>query len=487
MKNVLKIFIFIMIIFLSPSVFADSYNVSSTITSPSGGSSSGGKYEGTELNGSTGPFNINTRYNGTLTNIRYNLIKPTGIEGDCFWTNMTYTVTMNMATNDWRNRFGSVSVKPYSSYSTNWSNGRITFVSMKKIYFTFKIPSSYTTCESSVLVNISSPDIYTPFTGETNWNLSNVTLSDTLSSGSSGGSSGGTSPTPTPTPSASNQDIIDNQNNNTQQVIDNQNNNTSDIIENNNSNTEVLNETLNNNCKNKNSFDVSYNFTTAKELTSEGLEIINGSYKISPYFVIKPSTEYTLNIHSNNARYTCFYRANKQFVSCVQVNNSNNKVVTPNTAYYMRVTVGGLYNLDVEGPICNNWEQEGVNVTNQKLDDINNSINNNNIDNGVGSDFFNDFEDNQHGLTGIITAPLSTIQSITSKTCQPLQLPIPFTNKNISLPCMTQVYNQRIPTIYNIWKVVSFGIIAYFICVDIFHIVKGFKDPESDKVEVLDL
>lgn len=121
------------------------------------------------------------------------------------------------------------------------------------------------------------------------------------------------------------------------------------------------------------------------------------------------------------------------------------------------------------------------------LKDIADALKDDNIDSGVGSGFFNDFEDNQHGLTGIITAPLSAIQSITSKTCQPLQIPIPFTNKNVSLPCMTEVYNQRIPTIYNIWKVVSFGIISYFICIDIFHIVKGFKDPESDKVEVLDL
>lgn len=39
--------------------------------------------------------------------------------------------------------------------------------------------------------------------------------------------------------------------------------------------------------------------------------------------------------------------------------------------------------------------------------------------------FFNDFTTDTHGLTAIITAPLSLISSITSKSCSPLALPLP--------------------------------------------------------------
>ena len=133
------------------------------------------------------------------------------------------------------------------------------------------------------------------------------------------------------------------------------------------------------------------------------------------------------------------------------------------------------------------WTPYGVSKCTSKLDDVNSSLTNDNVDSGVGTDFFDDFQDNSHGLTGIITAPLTAIQRITSSTCQPLVIPIPFTNGTVSLPCMTSVYSQHISTVYNIWKVVSFGIISYFICIDIFHLVKDFKDPESNKVEVLDL
>ena len=125
--------------------------------------------------------------------------------------------------------------------------------------------------------------------------------------------------------------------------------------------------------------------------------------------------------------------------------------------------------------------------TNSAINDVNNSLNNSNIENGVGSGFFSDFSSQDFGLSQIITIPLNTIQSLTSKTCIPLQIPIPFTNSNITLPCMTEIYETKFPSIYSLWKIVSFGIVAYLIAIDIFHIVKGFKDPESDKVEVLDL
>lgn len=198
MKKILKLFIFIMIIIFSPNVFAYDYNVSSSIGSPSGGSSyTNGYYQGTELNGGTGPFAVGTRYNGTLTNIQFNLPVPSSIADDCWPINMTYTITMNMATEDWRNRFGSVSVKSYSSSPTNFSNGNVTYISMKKIKFSFTIPSSDSVCHDFVYVNLPSNGQFTPFTGETNWNLSSVIVSDTLSNPSGGGSSGGSS-TPTP-------------------------------------------------------------------------------------------------------------------------------------------------------------------------------------------------------------------------------------------------------------------------------------------------
>ena len=130
---------------------------------------------------------------------------------------------------------------------------------------------------------------------------------------------------------------------------------------------------------------------------------------------------------------------------------------------------------------------EGVSDINDKLDDINDNLTDDNVNNNVISNFFSNFQNNDHGLSSIITLPLSSIQSMATATCSPLSIPIPYTNRNITLPCMSSYYNTHIPLIYNLWQTVSFGLISYFICVDVFRMVKGFKDPESDKVEVMDL
>ena len=119
------------------------------------------------------------------------------------------------------------------------------------------------------------------------------------------------------------------------------------------------------------------------------------------------------------------------------------------------------------------------------MDELNDTIKDDNVDDKTG--FFTGFSNDDHGLASIITIPLTTIQQLTNTSCVALSVPIPFTNRNISLPCMTEVYQQHIPTIFNLWQIVSFGIIAYLICIDIFKMVKGFKDPNEDKVEVLDL
>ena len=103
------------------------------------------------------------------------------------------------------------------------------------------------------------------------------------------------------------------------------------------------------------------------------------------------------------------------------------------------------------------------------------------------SDFFSNFSTNTHGLTGIITAPLSAIQSLTSSTCQPLVLPLPFVNSNLTLPCMRQIYDDHFGSFMTIYDAITIGIVSYWVCVRIFSLVKDFKNPEHDEVEVLDL
>lgn len=148
--------------------------------------------------------------------------------------------------------------------------------------------------------------------------------------------------------------------------------------------------------------------------------------------------------------------------------------------------------------------QQQQKEANEKLNDINNSIKNQTeeqkktnqtlTDDDVGdstnkaNEFFSGFTTDTFGLTSIITAPLELIGSITSSTCSPLGLKVPFLdNKTLNLPCMSSIYSQYFGSFLTIYQTITFGIIAYWVCVRIFALVKDFKNPDTDKVEVLDL
>ena len=132
---------------------------------------------------------------------------------------------------------------------------------------------------------------------------------------------------------------------------------------------------------------------------------------------------------------------------------------------------------------------ERLDKTNEQLGDLNNNITNSDINDASSSadSFFSGFESNDFGLTSIITSPLNLIKSITSSTCTPLGFPAPFVNKQITLPCMRGIYQEFFGSFLAIYQTITFGIVAYWVCVNTFATVKGFKDPDSDRIEVLDL
>lgn len=127
--------------------------------------------------------------------------------------------------------------------------------------------------------------------------------------------------------------------------------------------------------------------------------------------------------------------------------------------------------------------------TNEKLDDLNDTLNNSDVSDAQGSanDFFDNFDTNDYGLSDIISMPLQFINKISSAKCSPIVVPLPFVDTNLTLPCMYDIYQKYFGSILSIYQTVTFGMIAYFICCDIFRMVKNFKDPDKDNVEVMDL
>lgn len=134
--------------------------------------------------------------------------------------------------------------------------------------------------------------------------------------------------------------------------------------------------------------------------------------------------------------------------------------------------------------------------TNKKLDEVTGSLKD--VDSTLTDDdisgsesildnFLNDdsFKDST-GLDQIIGLPLDFIKTI-GKTCEPISLTIPFMNYSFTLPCISSVISANVPTIYYILSIVINGFILYRCILDLYFIVKGAKDPDDDRIEVLDL
>lgn len=99
-----------------------------------------------------------------------------------------------------------------------------------------------------------------------------------------------------------------------------------------------------------------------------------------------------------------------------------------------------------------------------------------------------DMTTDTHGLTSIITAPLTLIGQMTSATCSSISLPLPYlNNKNLTLPCMGPIYSTYFSQFSVLYQLITTGFICYWVIVNFLNRVKGFKDPDKDRIEVLDL
>lgn len=162
------------------------------------------------------------------------------------------------------------------------------------------------------------------------------------------------------------------------------------------------------------------------------------------------------------------------------INNQNNNTSSINN------------NISAMGSSINNNINEmkdKQDETNQQLGDLNNNITNDSVDDAsnAANDFFTGFESNDFGLTSIITAPLNLIKSLTSSTCTPLGFNAPFVDQRVELPCMMTIYKEHFGSFLTLYQMITFGMVAYWVCVNTLATVRGFKDPDSDRIEVLDL
>lgn len=125
--------------------------------------------------------------------------------------------------------------------------------------------------------------------------------------------------------------------------------------------------------------------------------------------------------------------------------------------------------------------KDSVDKTNDTLNDDDTSEADSKI-NG----FFNDFTDNSHGLSSIVTAPLNAVNSMLTTTCTAPSAT--YKGSTFSLPCGSILWEQEgasaLKTFINL---IYGGLICYGIVKSLFKDVNDLKNPENDKVEVMNL
>lgn len=107
--------------------------------------------------------------------------------------------------------------------------------------------------------------------------------------------------------------------------------------------------------------------------------------------------------------------------------------------------------------------------------------------NTKGSGFFNSFTSESHGLSGIVTAPLQMLQSLTTATCKPLKFKLPFVDNEVTLPCMRSIYEQHFGVFFTLWQTITTGLISYTVCLNFYKKIRDLQNPNNDRIEVLNL
>ncbi len=126
-------------------------------------------------------------------------------------------------------------------------------------------------------------------------------------------------------------------------------------------------------------------------------------------------------------------------------------------------------------------------ITNDKLNDINDTLTSPDVDSDSASGFFSGFDtEDNGGLSAIVTAPLTFVRKATS-TCEPLTLKA--FDKDIELPCGDTLFwnKSEVSAFRVVWNTIFGGAILFMLLRHVFKTIENVKDPQSDKVEVMKL
>lgn len=235
------------------------------------------------------------------------------------------------------------------------------------------------------------------------------------------------------------------------------------------------------------------NYYCSDFVTDQGQQITAYKPNISLNVYLQYTSGYTDN---------CEVDYNKNYISCPIINANGLKLKSLIVAYRVYYVEGGNnYFRFGLGLKMNGWSNDAYTTqqaiesqTQQQEQQHNETINtitdtNTTEANTTASNFFSNFTDTDNGgISSIITAPLNAITGLLNATCTAINVPVPYLdNQYIILPCMSSIYEEYFGTFFHFYQLIIFGAVSYRILVSLFLMIQGFKNPDNDRIEVVDL
>jgi len=98
------------------------------------------------------------------------------------------------------------------------------------------------------------------------------------------------------------------------------------------------------------------------------------------------------------------------------------------------------------------------------------------------------FQPETLGIFQIIFSPLYILNGIIEDgyNCEPINLPLPFLGEDLVINCMSDFY-ETTGALFVLYQTIISGLIVYWVFVNAAAMIKNFKDPKKDQIEVLHL
>lgn len=205
------------------------------------------------------------------------------------------------------------------------------------------------------------------------------------------------------------------------------------------------------------------------------------SWRVSPFIPVSSGDVYTLisNSFANGPHY-CLYNSSKVLINCVNYNSLTSPVsILLNENGFIRFSGANYGSTNFYGSYCQNGNQ----AINDSMQDINNTINDDSVQPGLGQDYFTNFSDD-NPLSNIVLFPVHLLEAASSS-CSPVNLSL--YNTTISIPCGDTIFWNRpyARDFRNWWNLFVGGLAFYYLGLKLFRTINNAVDPLKDDFEHL--